>query len=120
MKVVCQWQLAEFFAFLLIMSSLFLEIAVLIFAIPLTAVSAAEMIFDFFCFEIVFFVCGFDAVFADSSCLCHLRFFSFLFGRDVDDNNIHIVRNVFVPFDADDVVIICEFCRTEVVISNRL
>ena len=47
-------------------------------------------------------------------------FFSFLFGRDVDDNNIHIVRNVFVPFDADDVVIICEFCRTEVVISNRL
>ena len=58
--------------------------------------------------------------FSDSSCLCHLRFFSFLFGRDVDDNNIHIVRNVFVPFDADDVVIICEFCRTEVVISNRL
>ena len=55
MKVVCQWQLAEFVAFLLIVSSLFLEIAVLIFAIPLTAVSAAEMIFDFFCFEIVFF-----------------------------------------------------------------
>ena len=55
MKVVCQLQLAEFFAFLLIMSSLSLEIAVLIFAIPLTAVSAAEMIFDFFLFRNCFF-----------------------------------------------------------------
>ena len=98
-----------------------MEVAVLIFAIPLTAVSAAEMIFDFFCFEIVFFLfVVLMTFFADSSCLCHLRFFSFFFGRDVGDNNIHNVRNVFVPFDADDVVIICEFCRTEVVISNRL
>ena len=56
MKVVCQWQLAEFVAFLLIMSSLFLEIAVLIFAIPLTAVSAAEMIFDIFLFRNCFFL----------------------------------------------------------------
>ena len=54
MKIVCQLQLAEFVIFLLIVSSLSLEIAVLIFAIPLTAVSAAEMRFYFFCFEIVF------------------------------------------------------------------
>ena len=57
MKSVCQWQLAEFVAFLLIMSSLFLEIAVLIFAIPLTAVSAAEMRFSIFFVSKLFFFC---------------------------------------------------------------
>ena len=29
--------------------------------------------------------------------------------RDENDDNIHNVRNAFVPFDAGDVVIICEF-----------
>ena len=36
--------------------------------------------------------------------------------RDENDDNIHNVRNAFVPFDADDVVIICEFCRSEFLI----
>ena len=36
--------------------------------------------------------------------------------RDVNDDNIHNVRNAFVPFNAGDVVIICEFCRSEVLI----
>jgi hypothetical protein len=35
---------------------------------------------------------------------------------DVYYNNIHNVRNVFVPIDADDVVVICEFCRSEFLI----
>jgi hypothetical protein len=35
---------------------------------------------------------------------------------DLNDNNIHNVRNVFVPFDADDVVVIFEFCRSEFLI----
>ena len=35
---------------------------------------------------------------------------------DVYDNNIHKVRNIFIPFAADDVVIICEFCRSEFLI----
>jgi hypothetical protein len=29
--------------------------------------------------------------------------------RDENDDSIHKVRNAFVPFNADDVVIICEF-----------
>ena len=33
--------------------------------------------------------------------------------RDANDDNIHNVRNAFVPFDDDDVVIIFEFCRSE-------
>jgi hypothetical protein len=32
---------------------------------------------------------------------------------DVYYNNIHKVRNVFVPIDADYFVFICEFCRSE-------
>ena len=36
--------------------------------------------------------------------------------RDVNDDNIHNVGNAFVPFDAGDVVIICEFCRSEFLI----
>ena len=121
MKFVCQWQLAEFVAFLPIVSSLFFGNCCSNFCDSFDGSFGSWNDILFFLFRnCFFFVCGFDAVFADSSCLCHLRFFSFLFGRDVGDNNIHNVRNVFVPFDADDVVIICEFCRTEVVISNRL
>ena len=36
--------------------------------------------------------------------------------RDENDDSIHNVRNAFVPFNADDVVIICEFCRSEFLI----
>ena len=36
--------------------------------------------------------------------------------RDENDDNIHDVRNAFVPFNAGDVVIICEFCRSEFLI----
>jgi hypothetical protein len=32
---------------------------------------------------------------------------------EVYDNNIHKVRNVLVPFDADDVVIICVFLQAK-------
>jgi hypothetical protein len=32
---------------------------------------------------------------------------------DVDVNTVDTVRNVFVQFLADDVAIICEFCRSE-------
>jgi hypothetical protein len=35
---------------------------------------------------------------------------------DVYYINIHNVRNAFVPFDADDVVIIRDFCRSEFLI----
>ena len=52
MKFFFQSQLTLFAAF----SVICFEIAVLIFAIPLTAVSAAEMIFDIFLFRNYFFL----------------------------------------------------------------
>jgi hypothetical protein len=39
---------------------------------------------------------------------------------DVYDNSIQNIGNVFVPFAAADVVIICVFCRSEFLISKSI